>query len=921
MLSALLLALAIVVPKALAQDDGWPRTLPVEDGMLTIYPLQIDNQEAGIVRYRAALAWRESADAEPVFGAGWFESPVDIDHVAGLVHPTAFRVTETRFPPGTGDIEASLQAALARYAPGWDLDYSVDRLNQGLQTARAERDSLQNINTAPPNIVYRDHPALLVTVDGEPILRPVEDSAYQAVVNTPYPMIFDGRQFWLNVARGAWYRADAATGPYRFEANPPAAIDAMVQPEQGADEASGSPGEDPEARPITAATAPEIVVVTEPSELVVTDGPAAFVPLVDDLLVLQNSDDDLFLDVASQQYYIVLSGRWYRSRSLGGPWEYQAADELPPSFARIPENSEQAGSRVYVAGTPEAEEAVLDAQVPQTAAVQRGTADIEIAYDGDPEFAQVDGTDLQYAANTGATVLHSDRTYFLVEDGVWYISASPHGPWRVADYRPAAVDLIAPTSPVYNVRYVYIYDSTPDVVYVGYTPGYLGSYVYSGTVVYGTGWYYRPWVSPAYYYPRFSTWGFHVGYDSWGGWSFGLSWNWGFGDAWYGNVALGWGPYYSSWYRGGYWHRRHYWNHHYAGGYWGPRGYCPRPAPYHRRPYRDGHGRYAWEDRDYGGDRYGRGHPGRHPNLYRDAGQRARIASTQDKLPRERGWNANAAAGVRNAARPEDRRAAYGKPQAGTRARYAEGSVKPADIRRKANVREVNAQARQKLMLADSGGKVYRQPETRGKPLNEAAIDRARTQAVRSKPGQVPSGRSYTEKVQPVVPRSKPAQRSRETINARDLSQKAGRQSAQTSREAKTLYADKQRAAMVQPRARQQKTPPQRTSVQKPQPASQPGFRTRVEKPSAPVTVRQAQSGRSVHKSQRGAAVSQKSAPPQRAPSPSYAEPGRRSAPTASARPTARPQASPQSRRQAKPAAAPAGKSSRGAEKRDRRRD
>jgi hypothetical protein len=294
--------------------------------------------------------------------------------------------------------------------------------------------------------------------------------------------------------------------------------------------------------PVTAANAPEIVVTTQPAELLVTDGPADFVPLVDDLLVLDNSEDDVFMDVSGQQYYIVLSGRWYTAPSLNGPWSYQSADALPTAFGKIPTDSPQADSRVYVAGTPEAEEAVLDAQVPQTAAVERGEVDIDVAYDGDPDFERVDGTeDLYYAENTGATVLESDRVYYLLEDGVWYVSSSPHGPWVVSDHRPGELDTIEPSSPVYHTKYVYVYDSTPEVVYVGYTPGYVGSYVYGPTLVYGTGWYYRPWVSPYYYYPRYSTWGFNVAYSDWGGWSFGLSWSWG----------PGWN---TSYYTGGYWH-------------------------------------------------------------------------------------------------------------------------------------------------------------------------------------------------------------------------------------------------------------------------------------------------------------------------------------------------------------------------------
>jgi hypothetical protein len=88
------------------------------------------------------------------------------------------------------------------------------------------------------------------------------------------------------------------------------------------------------------------------------------------------------------------------------------------------------------------------------------------------------------------------------------------------------VDDIPPSCPVYNVRYVYVYDTTPDVVYMGYLPGYVGCYPYYGTVVYGTGYRYKPWRGRHHYYPRPTTWGFHPRYNPWlSRWSFGFSYS------------------------------------------------------------------------------------------------------------------------------------------------------------------------------------------------------------------------------------------------------------------------------------------------------------------------------------------------------------------------------------------------------------
>jgi hypothetical protein len=441
-------------------------------------------------------------------------------------------------------------------------------------------------------------------MDGDPVMREIENSSFQAVINTPYPLIYDGkRYYYLNAARDVWYKARKVTGPWEFDARPPTDIVGMVDQEEA--------GEAAEEK-ITAGNAPEIVVSTEPAELIVSEGEPDFEPLVDDLLVLKNSQSDIFMHVSAQDYYIVLSGRWFRAKSLQGPWAFNSSDKLPDAFNDIPIDSRQADSRVYVAGTDEAREAVMDAQIPQTAAVEKGSVDIEVSYDGEPRFDGIEGTSLAYAINTASTVLKSGSNYYLVEDAVWYLSSSPSGPWRVAESRPEGVEAIPPENPVYNVKYVYIYDSTPDVVYVGYTPGYTGSYVYNTTIVYGTGWYYRPWISPYYYYPRYGTWGFHISYNPWTGWGFGLSW--------------GWGPFRVGFHTGGYWHRHHHWHHHHHGR-WGPGGYRPRPV------------HYGNTNININNINVGRGNAGggniatRDNNLYRDKGQKAQVAQTRDFRP------------------------------------------------------------------------------------------------------------------------------------------------------------------------------------------------------------------------------------------------------------------------------------------------
>ena len=154
-----------------------------------------------------------------------------------------------------------------------------------------------------------------------------------------------------------------------------------------------------------------------------------------------------------------------------------------------------------VAGTAQAKEAVLDNSIPQTAAIDRKKATTKVEYAGAPKFEKIAGTDLEYAVNTGKSVFKEGTKYYAVDQGVWYEADSPDGPWQASVSPPQQVDQIPASNPNYSAKYVKVYDSTDDTVTVGYTPGYTGSYVDNGTVVYGTGYDYPAYSSGGCLHP------------------------------------------------------------------------------------------------------------------------------------------------------------------------------------------------------------------------------------------------------------------------------------------------------------------------------------------------------------------------------------------------------------------------------------
>ena len=268
-----------------------------------------------------------------------------------------------------------------------------------------------------------------------------------------------------------------------------------------------------------------IYVSVGPGELLVTEGPPQFelIPTTE-LEYVKNTTANIFRDTNSLDYYILLAGRWFRSKSLeSGPWEFVDGKSLPEQFAKIPENSPKAGVLASVPGTGPAKEALIANAIPQTATITRNQAQLQVKYDEDPQFKKIEGTDLQYAVNTATPVIQvDDKNYYAVENAVWFVGAAPDGPWAVATSVPPAIYSIPPSSSLHYVTYVKVYRSTPDVVYVGYTPGYYGTVVSSttSTVVYGTGWYYPPYVG-SYWYGAPYTYGVGVAST----WSSGTGWS------------------------------------------------------------------------------------------------------------------------------------------------------------------------------------------------------------------------------------------------------------------------------------------------------------------------------------------------------------------------------------------------------------
>lgn len=539
------LPLLVLTPES-AAAIGWPQEVTAEEGTITVYQPQPESLAGNVLAGRAAMSLELKNASEPIFGAFWFEATLDTDRDSGVALIRDVRVTDVRWPESKDADEQRFTAVVEAAVPDNGFEISIESLSASLETAEIERQSLENLKNDPPEIVFREELAVLLLYDGEPRYTKIENSPYERIMNAPMAVVRKERSkdHWLSSGK-FWYEAKDPMGPWAPTSSPPKDLVQAMQSAEADSEQPDSP--------------PAIVTAKTPTELIVTQGKPDWQSLPGgDLLYVANTESPWLRELATNNMYLVLSGRWYRSKSKDGPWAFVRADELPASFKEIPPASDIGGLRTAVAGTDEAEDAIRDQQIPQTAAIKRSEAKLSVEYDGKPKFEDIPGTAVAYAVNTGAQVLEINNRYYAVDNGVWFESGSAEGPWAVADSLPREeIDQIPPSSPVYNTTHVHVYDSTPDIIYVGYTPGYMWSFPYYGVPVYGTGWRYPPYYG-RWYYPRPPTWGFNVGYNPWTGWNFGMSWSNGFfsfnmswGGGYGGSYYRPWGCC-NGWYGGGY---------------------------------------------------------------------------------------------------------------------------------------------------------------------------------------------------------------------------------------------------------------------------------------------------------------------------------------------------------------------------------
>ncbi len=489
---------------ATPSTPSWPRVFDRNGTHVVVYQPQLKAWQ----RYRELFADTAISVTDkgqkPVVGVISWHAQTITDQSAQTVYISNIVVMDARFPSLDTAQTAAMQKRVHQIYPTMTLTIglprmiaSLEHLNQPVRSVAA--------GTKAPTILVSTVPAIVLFMDGKPVLAPIQGTNLQYVVNINFDLFYDNSDYYLLSGR-TWLKAKEPRGPWTITLKIPPDMAKLPAKQNWHDVLKAVP---PTAQ---TGTSPTVLFTDKPAELLAFRGKPLYAKIPGTSLeYASNTESKVFLHMPDDQVYVLISGRWFRAASLNGPWTY-AGDSLPADFAKIPPGQVYSGVLVSVPGTQQASDAVLLSQVPTTAIVSRAAAEaaVKVSYAGPPQFVLIPTTSMLYAVNTPDKVIRAGNLYYLCFQGIWFVAQTPNGPWKTADSVPPVIYTIPPASPMYNVTYVIVSNPTPTTVQTSYSSGYLGVFVMGmavgSTIVYGTGYYYPPYVyygpHPVYYpYP------------------------------------------------------------------------------------------------------------------------------------------------------------------------------------------------------------------------------------------------------------------------------------------------------------------------------------------------------------------------------------------------------------------------------------
>lgn len=532
-----------------SQDIQWPRQMTNNGSVLTVYQPQVQNWDSYmLLDFRMAFSLTPFQDKE-VVGVVYMLANTDVNMDNHRVTISNMNINAVHFPYLDEEKAKAMEELVRSFlTPDKTQVMSVEQIVAC--TPKKSDVSTVKVNNDPPIIFTSTSPTILLQLEGQPVKSTTNKDGLDFIINSNYPLFFDkNANRYLLYDGMEWQKSNAVNGPWEFTSTLPNSLLTLVKDTNWKILTGTIP---PVSKPDK--KMPKVFYSDQLAELILFDAEPVYQQIPGtQLKFATNTNSEVFVCATDGNYYYETSGRWFSSNSLNGPWVY-ATDKLPADFKKIPSDNPAAAILEFVPGTPQAEDAVLIAQIPTQTQVDATQAakNVKVAYSGEPKFDPIASTTLYYAVNTNDKVIKvSDNAYYLCYEAIWFVSTTPNGPWSAAATIPSVIYQIPPTSPVYNVTYVTQSITSTNIVVSSYTAGYTGVFVMGSpagaVVIAGTGFYTPPFfffppMGYPVFYPHPATYGCYAYHPyPYGGVAYHASYNPATGT--YGRSATAYGPY------------------------------------------------------------------------------------------------------------------------------------------------------------------------------------------------------------------------------------------------------------------------------------------------------------------------------------------------------------------------------------------
>jgi hypothetical protein len=517
-------------------DLGWPRAYQTAAGSkVLIYQPQVAEwpNQRRMVAY-AAVGVDIPGVQKTALGSVKIEADTKVAIDERLVSFSDMSLTESNFPTLSKDQTRDVVAEIVKTIPDAERVIALDRVLASIDKSQIAPKNVEGVKGDPPAIFFSQTPAVLVNIDGDPIWSPIKENDLKYAVNTNWDLFsHEPTKTYFLLHEGSWLTTSDMKGRWSPVGKLPESFSKLPADANWNEVKAAVPGKKLEAKKV-----PQVFVSTAPAELILLTGAPSYqlVTGTKDLLWVSNTESDVFRIGNAGPVFFLVSGRWFSSPGFTGPWTF-ATPNMPEEFGKIPLEHPRSRVLAAVPGTQQAAEAVLLAQVPQTAKVNvKQIKAPDVAYQGTPKFESIEKTKVEHAVNTDKDVIKFGDLYYLCYQGVWFMSKTATGPWEVCTSVPKEIYEIPVSSAAHHVTYVTVVeddDSSDEWATFAVVAGYTGLMVAWGCAVWGGGYYHPPYWGWGggypYYYPHYPSYGYGAWYNPWTGG--------------YGRSAVAYGPY------------------------------------------------------------------------------------------------------------------------------------------------------------------------------------------------------------------------------------------------------------------------------------------------------------------------------------------------------------------------------------------